>query len=89
MNQTFTSVSPCYNAITELRKTATYYAVVLVESDQLWHPEEYSTGFYNLMFVPENVPKIAYATSFGVSQIPESKKKIAKQFLSKIDYIGV
>ncbi|MFR3113362.1 MAG: polysaccharide pyruvyl transferase family protein [Gallintestinimicrobium sp.] len=89
MNQTFTSMSPCYDTITELRKAASNYAVVLVGSDQLWRPEGYSTGFYNLMFVPENVPKIAYATSFGVSQIPESKKKIAKQFLSRIDYIGV
>lgn len=89
MNQTFTSMSPRYDTMPELKKAAVDYSAVLVGSDQLWRPEGYTTGFYNLMFVPDNVPKIAYATSFGVSQIPESKKKIAKQFLSRMDYISV
>ena len=89
MNQTFTSMSPRYDTMPELKKAAVDYSAVLVGSDQLWRPEGYTTSFYNLMFVPDNVPKIAYATSFGVSQIPESKKKIAKQFLSRMDYISV
>lgn len=89
MNQTFTRLSPVFDTYRELQKASTNYAVVLVGSDQLWRPEGYSTGFYNLMFVPDEVPKIAYATSFGVSQIPESKKKIAKQFLCRMDHISV
>ena len=89
MKQTFTSVSPRYDTMEELRKAATGYSAVLVGSDQLWRPEGYSTGFYNLLFVPDNVTKIAYATSFGVSQIPESKQIIAKKFLSRMDYISV
>jgi len=61
----------------------------LVGSDQLWRPQGYSTGFFNLLFVDDSVPKIAYATSFGVGCIPENKKKIAKRFLSRIDHISV
>lgn len=85
----FRKFSPIYDTYSDLQKVASRYAAVLVGSDQLWRPEGYTTGFYNLMFVPDNVPKIAYATSFGVSQIPENKKKIAKQFLSRMDYISV
>lgn len=85
----FRKFSPIYDTYSDLQKAASRYAAVLVGSDQLWRPEGYTTGFYNLMFVPDNVPKIAYATSFGVSQIPENKKKIAKQFLSRMDYISV
>lgn len=85
----FRKLSPVYDTYSDLRKAASHYGAILVGSDQLWRPEGYTTGFYNLMFVPDNVPKIAYATSFGVSQIPENKKKIAKQFLSRMDYISV
>lgn len=89
MNQTFTKLSPQYNTYRELENAALNYSAILVGSDQLWRPEGYSTGFYNLMFVPDEIPKIAYATSFGVSKIPENKKKIARSFLSRIDYISV
>lgn len=85
----FQKLSPVYDTFSDLQKVASHYAAVLVGSDQLWRPEGYSTGFYNLMFVPDEVPKIAYATSFGVGQIPESKKKVTKKFLSRIEYISV
>lgn len=85
----FKKLSSVYNTYFDLQRGASQYSAVLVGSDQLWRPEGYSTGFYNLMFVPDEVPKIAYATSFGVSQIPENKKKIAKQFLRRMDHISV
>lgn len=89
MNQNFTKMSPRYDTFAQLTEAAQQYSLVLVGSDQLWRPEGYSTGFYNLMFVPDDIPKIAYAASFGVSQIPERKKKIAKKFLNRIDHISV
>lgn len=89
MNQNFTNMSPAYDTFEQLTQAARGYDAVMVGSDQLWRPEGYSTGFYNLMFVPDEVPKIAYATSFGVSQIPERKKKIAKTFLNRIERISV
>lgn len=89
MNQNFTLLSPKYETFKEINKATYNYAAVLVGSDQLWRPEGYSTGFYNLMFVPDEVPKIAYATSFGVGQIPDNKKQIAKRFLNRIEQISV
>lgn len=85
----FCKTSPVYNTYSELEKAAANYSAVLVGSDQLWRPEGYSTGFYNLMFVPDETPKISYATSFGVSQIPDNKRKTAKTFLKRIDHISV
>ena len=49
----------------------------------------FSTGFYTLEFVPDDVIRISYATSFGVSQIPKNKLKIAKKFLERINHISV
>lgn len=89
MNSTFTKMSPAYDTFEQLKKATENYDAVLVGSDQLWLPQGYSTGFYNLLFVPDNIPKIAYATSFGVSQIPENKKKTAKEFLNRIEHISV
>lgn len=85
----FTKVSKPYNTFKELQNAANNYSAVLVGSDQLWVPKGYSTGFFNLLFVPENVPKLAYATSFGVSEIPKNKRKAAKYFLNRMDYISV
>lgn len=85
----FTKVSKPYHTFKELQIATENYSAVLVGSDQLWVPKGYSTGFFNLLFVPEKVPKLAYATSFGVSEIPQNKKKVAKYFLDRMDYISV
>lgn len=79
---------PC-DTFKQLQVIARRYDAVLVGSDQLWTPRGYSTGFYNLMFVPDEIPKLAYATSFGVNSIPENKKGIAKRFLDRMNYISV
>ncbi|MBQ7976538.1 MAG: polysaccharide pyruvyl transferase family protein [Clostridia bacterium] len=89
MNKTFVKISPVCDTYSQVKNQASVYDAVLVGSDQLWRPEGYSTGFYNLMFVPEYVHKIAYATSFGVSNIPNNKKGIAKKFLNRIEDISV
>lgn len=73
----------------QLRIQAKKYEAVMVGSDQLWTPRGYSTGFYNLMFVPDEITKISYATSFGVSSIPENKRVAARKFLRRIDFISV
>lgn len=85
----FTKVSKPYDSISKLRQATQNYSAVLVGSDQLWDPVGYSTGFFNLMFVPDNVPKLAYATSFGVGVMPKSKIKSAQTFLNRMDYISV
>lgn len=81
--------SPVYYGYDQLCKCAMNYDSVLVGSDQLWTPGGLATNFYNLMFVPDNVNKISYATSFGVSSIPWYQKGRTKKYLRRINYLSV
>lgn len=73
----------------ELKKAAKDYNAILVGSDQMWSPSGLATNFYNLMFVPDEIRKISYASSFGVSKIPAYQKKRTAEFLKRIDYLSV
>lgn len=90
INENFkSSLSQKCDSLSELKLLSKQYNIVLVGSDQLWNPTGYSTRFYNLLFVDDNVKKVSYATSFGVSNIPKNKRKIAKKFLNRFDNLGV
>lgn len=78
-----------YIGYEELKKGAKNYDSVVVGSDQLWTPGGLATNFYNLMFVPDNINKVSYATSFGVSQIPWYQKKRTKEYLERINFLSV
>ena len=65
------------------------YSKVLTCSDQLWSPSALGSGFYNLMFAPEDMIKVSWASSFGVSQIPWYQKKRTRKFLNRIQYISM
>lgn len=39
-------------------------------------------------FAPDNKPKIAYATSFGVSQIPDGQKKTTAKYLNRFQHLS-
>ncbi len=65
------------------------YTDVLVGSDQLWLPVNIVADYYTLNFVPEHVNKISFATSFGVSQIPEKYKDQYQKFLKRIENLSV
>lgn len=77
-----------YESWESLEEGCRHYDSVLVGSDQLWLPSNIAGDYYTLSFVPDNVNKIAYATSFGVSEIPESQHSHAKQYLSRINYLS-
>lgn len=72
-----------------LRKYARKFSSVIVGSDQLWLPSGLDTNFFNLMFVPDEINKIAYAASFGVGEIPESQKERTITYLNRIENISV
>lgn len=78
-----------YDGYPALKEGSKKYDICLVGSDQLWHPMGYASGFYNLKFVDENVPKLAYAASFGVSNIPEYQCEGTKDYLERFDWISV
>lgn len=70
-------------------KCADKYSCVLTCSDQLWSPSALGSGFYNLMFAPDEMPKVSWASSFGVSQIPWYQKKRTAQYLKRIQQISM
>ncbi len=72
----------------DIRKIATQFDAVLTCSDQLWSPAGLGTNFYNLMFVPDQVRKVSFASSFGVSQIPWYQKKATKTYLNRIEFVS-
>lgn len=78
-----------YHSKTELREHAHEYAAFVVGSDQLWLPSNIAADYYTLNFVPKQIKKIAYATSFGVSSLPHKQAAEAKLFLKRLDAVFV
>lgn len=72
----------------DIQRIASEMEAVVSCSDQLWSPAGLGTNFYNLMFVPDKVKKISFASSFGVSSIPWYQKKATAKYLSRIDYVS-
>lgn len=65
------------------------YSSVLVGSDQLWRPANIEGNYYTLSYVPDEVNKIAYATSFGVPYLPKKQGEKAKYFIPRIQHLSV
>ena len=82
-------LSQTYNSFAELTNAATEYNMFVVGSDQLWLPSNISADYYTLNFVPDAVPKMALATSFGVSELPKKQARMARMFLPRIEYCSV
>ena len=72
----------------DIQKMASKFDAVVTCSDQLWSPAGLGTNFYNLMFVPDEVKKISFASSFGVSQIPWYQKRATAKYLQRINYVS-
>ena len=78
-----------YKTYAELyEKAEKDYSSVIVGSDQLWLPVNVVADYYTLNWVPEDVNKISFSTSFGVSVIPEKYKEDYKKFLNRINYLS-
>lgn len=78
-----------YKSKIELGVSAHEYSAFVVGSDQLWLPSNIAADYYTLNFVPNDIPKIALATSFGISKLPKKYGKRAEKFLNRIDYVSV
>ena len=64
------------------------YTDIIVGSDQLWLPVNVVSDYYTLNWVPENINKISYSTSFGFSSIPTKYYQQYKKFLTRINYLS-
>jgi len=67
----------------------TRYDFFVVGSDQVWNPTfpEFSELFF-LTFVPKH-KRVAYAPSFGLSELPEEVKDNFSTWLSSMEYLSV
>jgi len=88
-NRKWNKMLPMAKGWNGLRKQASEMDAVVVGSDQLWRPSNIVGSYYTLEFVPDKVKKIAFSTSFGVSELPNRLHRHAKRFLSRIDFISV
>lgn len=88
-SSTIFRLSETFKSKNELNQHAHEYKAFLVGSDQLWLPSNIAADYYTLNFVPDDIPKIAYATSFGISQLPKFQHNKAKLFLNRINYLSV
>ena len=83
------NISRRYSSKKEVTDAANMYSAFVVGSDQLWLPSNIAADYYTLNFVPAEIPKIALATSFGVSELPCKQARLARVFLKRLDYISV
>lgn len=82
-------LSPIYHSKAELGNKAHCYSAFVVGSDQLWLPSNIEADYYTLSYVPDDVPKIALSTSFGISKLPHRQAQKATEFLKRIDFCSV
>ncbi len=80
-----------YDSKAELGADAHNYGAFIVGSDQLWLPSNITADYYTLNFVPNGigVRKAAYATSFGIAQLPPKQARMAQDFLPRLDSVMV
>lgn len=76
-----------YKDLTQLAKER--YTDVIVGSDQLWLPVNVIADYYTLNWVPNDINKISYSTSFGISSIPSKYEKKYQKFLNRINFLSV
>lgn len=80
-----------YTSPEQLLKDKPIADVYMTGSDQVWGPVENGTydSSYCLSFTDEADKKIAYAASFGRTEMTEDNETFFKKWLSQYRYIGV
>lgn len=78
-----------YVGFNDLKRGSKNYKTIIVGSDQVWTPLSLPNKFFNLLFVDDSVKKVAYASSFGVSEIPDFQKKATGEYLDRFAHISV
>lgn len=64
------------------------YDAVVVGSDQLWLPSNVAADYYTLSWVPDEVRRVCYATSFGIGAVPAKYAALYRRFLSRINFLS-
>lgn len=74
-------LSPRFGSFAELGEWTRGQDAAVVGSDQLWLPVNIAGRYYTLDFVESPCRKVSYATSFGVSELPEHYMREVARFL--------
>ena len=80
-----------YESLRELAEDLMEMDIAVTGSDQVFNPKRISDerrAFY-LDFIGDDVKKISYAASFGLSKIPDERKEEIKEYLNKFEHISV
>ena len=78
-----------YHSNEELMKLNDDFDLFLAGSDQIWNPENNGADMAFLLdFVCEKRKTASYASSFGISEIPDELKKDYKDNLSRIKFLS-
>lgn len=79
-----------YSSPEDLQLNIEKYDIYMTGSDQIWNPR-YTGGdsSFFLPFVSKEVKKIAYSSSFGISDIPKNLYDKYAEMLSSFQYISV
>jgi len=72
----------------ELASSEADYSKFICGSDQIWAPFQFSEHYY-LGFVHDHSRKIAYAPSFGVTEIPRRFSTAISKLIDGIRYVSV
>ena len=74
-----------FNSLEEVSERCREYDVLALGSDQLLCPKDIIMGYHSMEFAPDDVKKISYAASFGLSKLPMLVKKKAARDLKRFD----
>lgn len=86
-NLTFTKV---YNTAEELNEDPPLFDVYLSGSDQIWNPQYVGNDTtYMLSWVPRGRKKIAFSSSFSLTELPLEFNVLYKEQLEKYDHISI
>lgn len=79
-----------YDSPEALIKGNYIYDIVVTGSDQVWNPVHIKGDYsFFLPFLPKNIKKVSYASSFSVACLPKDIKCRYKELLSSYSHISV
>ncbi len=79
-----------YETLQQIKATPPKYDIYISGSDQIWNPQIVKNDdAYLLSFAADNQIKVSYASSFGISSLPENYKGLYKKELSKYKNLSV
>ena len=85
-----TKLSPEYRTMESLYANAVDYDAYIVGSDQVWNPlNNTSLDPYFLKFAPKGRRRLSYASSIGLSSLPEYAHNYYRDALNGLDSISV